>query len=321
MSGSSNGLTPAAIDAARVNPPDGKTGVAELTAGFRAAPDLGAHGTRLYWRRLQRRPVTLVATTVVCIFFLLAVIGPWASPYSPAEQDYAALQEGPSFSHLFGTDRFGRDVFSRVLCGTRDVIVLGCLGVSLAVLLGTATGLLSGYTGGYVDETIMRFYDALLSIPTLLLAMVMIAMAGPSQRNLVLVIGILYMPGVARVVRSVVLDVRTKNFIEAAKVRGEKRRYILFREILPNALGPLMVEASMRFSYSIFLVASLGFLGLGVQPPSPDWGLQINEARNLISVAPWTVFFPVAAIALLIICVNLMTDGLKEITEPIRTGG
>jgi len=201
------------------------------------------------------------------------------------------------------------------------VLLLCAAGTLLAGVIGTITGLFSGYVGGLTDEVIMRAYDVLLCVPSLLLALVLIAVAGPSTRNLVLVIGILYAPSVARVVRSVVLDLKTKEFVEAAKVRGETRRHILYGEVLPNALGPLMVELTMRFSYSIFLIASLGFLGLGVQPPSPDWGLQINEARNLIYTSPGLTLYPAAAIALLIVSLSLMADGLSELTEPVQRGG
>jgi peptide/nickel transport system permease protein len=144
---------------------------------------------------------------------------------------------------------------------------------------------------------------------------VLLATLGPSNRNLVLVVALLYVPPIARVVRSMVLELKTKEFVEAAKVRGERHAYILFREILPNSLGPLLVEVSMRFSYSIFLVASLGFLGLGVQPPSPDWGLQINEARNFFSMAPWLLLFPAGAISLLVVSTSLMSDGLRQILQ------
>jgi peptide/nickel transport system permease protein len=170
--------------------------------------------------------------------------------------------------------------------------------------------------GGAGDEVIMRLLDVLLSFPSLLLAMVLLAAAGPSNRNVVLVVAILYIPMVARVVRSMVLDLKNKEFVEAARVRGEKRSYILFREILPNSLPPLLVEASMRFSYSIFLVASLGYLGLGVQPPSPDWGLQIAEAKNFFQIAPWVLLFPACIIAVLVISTSLMSDGLRQVMLP-----
>ena len=162
----------------------------------------------------------------------------------------------------------------------------------------------------------MRLLDVLLSFPSLLLALVLLSVVGPSNVNLVLVVTLLYIPMIARVVRSMVLDLKTKEFVEAARVRGERKSYILFREVLPNSLPPLLVEASMRFSYSIFLVASLGFLGLGVQPPSPDWGLQINEARNFFAIAPWVLLFPAGTIALLVIATNLMSDGLRQVMLP-----
>jgi peptide/nickel transport system permease protein len=177
-------------------------------------------------------------------------------------------------------------------------------------------GLFSGFYGRLWDEALMRVLDVLLSFPPLLFALLLLATVGPSPVNLLLVISVLYVPMLARLARSVVLDLRTKEFVEAARVRGERDLAILFREILPNALGPILVEISVRFSYSIFLVASLGFLGLGVQPPSPDWGLQINEARSYFATAPWILLFPAAAISLLVIATNLMTDGLRQVFQP-----
>ena len=181
------------------------------------------------------------------------------------------------------------------------------------MIIGTAIGLASGYVGGLIDEVIMRLLDVLLSFPSLLLALVLLSTVGTSNVNLIFVVAVLYIPMVARVVRSMVLDLKSKEFVAAARVRGEKRSYVLFREILPNSLPPLLVEASMRFSYSIFLVASLGFLGLGVQPPSPDWGLQINEAQGYFALAPWALLFPACTIALLVVATNLMSDGLRQV--------
>jgi peptide/nickel transport system permease protein len=270
----------------------------------------------LYWRRLKRRPAALVGLVIFCIFLFLAIFGPWIAPYDFAAQDVALRLKPPSLAHPFGTDAFGRDVFSRVVAGTRNVFLLGGIGTVLAALFGTAIGLVSGYAGGWTDEIIMRLLDVLLSFPSLLLALVLISMVGPSNVNLVIVVTVLYTPMIARVVRSMVLDLKSKEFVEAAKVRGEKRSYLLFREILPNSLPPLFVEMSMRFSYSIFLVASLGYLGLGVQPPSPDWGLQIKDGQQLLSIAPWTLLFPAAAIALLIISTSLMSDGLRQVMLP-----
>lgn len=271
---------------------------------------------RLYWRRLRKRPAALVGTIVFCCFLFLAVFGPWVAPYDYQKQDAKLRIDAPTVSHPFGTDQFGRDIFSRIVVGTRNIFLIGGFGTLVAVVIGTAIGLASGYMGGAGDEVIMRLLDVLLSFPSLLLAMVLLAAVGPSNLNIVLVVAILYIPMVARVVRSMVLDLKNKEFVEAARVRGEKRSYILFREILPNSLPPLLVEASMRFSYSIFLVASLGYLGLGVQPPSPDWGLQINEARNFFQIAPWVLLFPACTIAVLVISTNLMSDGLRQVMLP-----
>lgn len=278
-------------------------------------------GAALYWRRLRRQPVALAGTVVFVLFLLVAVFGPLVAPYDFDAQDAATRLEGPSPSHLMGTDNFGRDVFSRVLVGAREVFFLGGVGTLLAAAIGTALGLLSGYAGRLWDEAVMRVLDVLLAFPALLLAMVLLATVGPSKLNLILVITVLYIPMFARIARSMVLDLRTREFVEAARLRGESRAYILFREMLPNAVPPLLVEASIRFAYSIFLVASLGFLGLGVQPPSPDWGRQVNEARTFFDVAPWMLLFPAAAISLLVISTSLMADGLRHVFSPPGSDG
>lgn len=268
------------------------------------------------WRRLRRYPATLIGFSIVGFFFLMALFGPLVVPYGYSDQDLVNRFDPPSKEHFFGTDRYGRDVFSRVLVGSRDVFVVAGAGTIIAVILGLSLGLLSGYYGGLVDDIVMRLVDVLLSIPPLLLAMIILFTLGPSRINVIFVVGFLYIPIVSRVVRSVVLDIKTRQYIEAAKLRGESNAYILFREILPNVLPPLAVEASMRFSYSIFLVASLGFLGLGVQPPSPDWGLMVGEARTYFMQAEWALLAPAGAIALLVIGVGFMSDGLRRILLP-----
>lgn len=267
-------------------------------------------------RRLRRTPITAFGGAIVLFFLFMAVFGPMVSPYGFAEQQIDARLQPPSLAHLFGTDTFGRDVLSRVLVGSREIFLMSGTGTLGAVLIGLTVGLVSGYFGGLLDEVLMRVLDLLLSIPPLLLAMLLLAMVGPSPVNVVAVVTILYVPMVGRVVRGAVLDLKTKEFVEAAKLRGESSLYIMFREIMPNALPPLIVEAAARFSYSIFLVASLGFLGLGVQPPSPNWGLMVAEARDSYALAPWTLFFPAAAISLLIIGVSLLSDGLRRILRP-----
>jgi peptide/nickel transport system permease protein len=261
---------------------------------------------------LLNHPVNALASALFLLFLLLALFGPALAPYGANEQIVADVRQAPSAQHWFGTDHLARDVFSRVLLGTRDVFALAGIGTILAVGIGTSLGLLSGYRGGWFDEILMRLFDSLLAIPALLLALLLLGTLGPSRQSVLLVIVVVYIPIVARVVRSVVLNVKNRAYIEAAKVRGESDAYILFREILPSVLPALTVEAALRFSYAIFLASSLGFLGVGVQPPSPDWGLMVKEARDTISQTPWALYFPAAAISLLVISVNLMADGLKK---------
>jgi len=274
----------------------------------------------VYWRRLKRRPTAMVGMAVFLVFAFLAVAGPAVAPYSYTSQVPSERLNGPSIHHPFGTDQFGRDIMTRVIVGARSVFLLAGLGTLLAIILGTPLGLLSGYIGGLPDEIIMRLLDVFLSIPTLLVALVLLGAVGPSQVNLVVVVSVLYTPMIARVTRSMTLELRNMEFVEAARVAGERRIPILFREILPAAAAPLLVEGSMRFSYAIFLVASLGFLGLGVQPPSPDWGLQINEARNFYTQAPWMLLFPACAIGTLVVATSLMSDGIRQLIQPRRGG-
>jgi peptide/nickel transport system permease protein len=261
------------------------------------------------FRQLLSRPLSAIGLVIVFIFLLMALAGPSIAPYDYDEIIRGAARQPPSAAHWFGTDRLGRDVFSRVLWGAREIITIPGIATAIAVVAGASLGLYLGYRGGIIDEIISRALDSLLAIPALLLALVMLGTVGPSPIGIVIVIVVLYMPIVARVIRSATLAVRTTGFIEAARLRGENTSYILFREILPTVLPPLAVEAALRFSYAIFLTASLGFLGLGVQPPSPDWGRMVNEAREGYARTPWALWFPAAAIALLVIGVNLLADG------------
>lgn len=270
-------------------------------------------GARVLRRELLRHPASLVGTIIVLFFVTMAVVGPSIAPYRFDELIPGAARQAPSAEHWFGTDRLSRDVFSRVLWGARDIIRLPAITTALAVFLGTCIGLMSGYYGGLLDEVISRALDSLLAIPALVLALVMLGTLGSSETGIIIVIVLLYTPIVARVVRSATLSIRGQGYIDAARLRGESPFYILFREILPGVLPALAVEAALRFSYAIFLTASLGFLGLGVQPPSPDWGRMVNEARESFAQTPWALWFPAGAIALLIIGVNLMSDGLRRV--------
>jgi len=243
----------------------------------------------------------------------MALFAPLFAPYGFNEQIYSDARQAPSAAHWFGTDQLGRDVYSRVLLGARDILALAGLGTLLAVISGTTFGLAGGYWGGLFDEILMRLFDGLLAIPALLLALLLLGTLGASRNSILIVIVLVYTPIVARVVRSVVLGVRKKGFVEAARLQGESTGRILFREIFPSIMPALTVEAALRFSYAIFLVASLGFLGVGVQPPNPNWGLMVNEARPHVSQLPWAMYYPAGAIAIVVIGINLMADGIKRI--------
>ena len=293
----------------------------------------GWQSVKHFFAEMAQRPLAFAGMIVVFIFVILAFIGPLVAPYNYREiqrgEDRRAQQEvAPSLTYFFGTDDKGRDVFSRVLWGARDTIGLPAIATLIAVAFGTILGLVTGYIGGWVDEVISRGLDTLLAIPSLVLALVMLTTFvplleradnflvdtfGATSISLTLVIVLLYVPIVARVIRSAVLGVRDSGFVEAAKLRGEWSIYILFREIFPSVLPALVVEASLRLSYAIFLVASLGFLGLGVQPPSPEWGTMVLDARDKLATSPWAVWFPAGAIVLFIVSINLMSDGLRRV--------
>ncbi len=270
-------------------------------------------GLGTFIRRIKKSPIAFISFIIVIIWFFLAVFGPYIVPHDPVEHDLKTRFKGPSIEHPFGTDRYGRDVFSRVVVGSRTVFLLAASAIAISVSAGAIIGLISGYFGGVADELIMRFMDILMSFPALLLAMLMLGILGPSFWGVVLVIAIVFSPRIARVARSSVLDIKTKEYIEAARVRGESNLYIMAVEIFPNTLGPLGVEAAVRFGYAIFLSASLGFLGLGVQPPTPDWGLMMSEAQQYITTAPWMAIFPAIAIASLTVSVNFISDAIRKL--------
>lgn len=288
-----------------------------------------------FWGELFSRPFSAVGTIIVLFFLLLALLGRQLAPYpDPNDQSHDVRLEPTlelSRLHLgdfpFGTDRLGRDVFSRVILGTESIFRIAGLGTLLAVLVGSFLGLMMGYHGGWLDEILGRLIDALLAIPALLLALVAVGIvrnmdfapgslgAQLAGNAVMLVIALLYVPIVARVVRSSTLDIKTREFVEAAQLRGETSLYIIFREILPSVIPALVVEASLRFSYAIFLVASLGFLGFGARPPSPDWGLMVSENRGLYQLTPWALEYPAIAIAVLVVGVNLMSDGIRRVVQ------
>jgi peptide/nickel transport system permease protein len=250
----------------------------------------------------------IVGFWVLCALFgkLLVLQDPFAS--SPLH----AL-ESPSADSWFGTDRLGRDVFSRVIVGARDIMIIAPAATLLGTVLGTALGLITGYFRGTVDDVLSRLIEAVLALPVILVGILALTSLGPSNGTIILVVGFVFAPVIARTVRAAVLSERELEYVSAARLRNEKTPYILFAEILPNVMGPVVVEFTVRLGYAIFVVATLSFLGLGVQPPSPDWGLQVFEHYGLISGGFWwPVLFPAAAIAILVIGVNLIADGLTQ---------
>lgn len=256
-------------------------------------------------------PRVRLCAGIVLLYLLVALFGAALAPYSATEFNMLAVLQPPSLDHPFGTDGFGRDVLSRVLVGARSILTLAALATVLGVGSGCALGLASGYFGGLIDEVLMRLVDVLLALPGLLLALLILTSLGPSDLNLVASIAIVFIPKSARVARGAVLPLRNLGFVEAARLRGAGWPVIVFRELLPNLRGEVGVEFCLRFAYALLLISSLGFLGFGVQPPHPDWGLMISESRNFITVAPWAVLFPALAIGTIVVAVNVLADGLS----------
>lgn len=270
---------------------------------------------------------TAVVGLVILLFWIfVAIFAPFLTPYTPTEQDYTAQNQPPSAAHILGTDSLGRDIWSRLIYGAQVVLVMlpisetfwlpggvAIWGVALGLLLGATLGLMGGYLGGWVDEVVMRILDAMMAFPVILLYMIIIAAIGASATNVVLAIAIVGIPGIARLVRSLALDIRTRDYIRAAELRGENPWYIMFVEILPNARGPIIIDAMLRVGYAIFAMGTLGFLGLGLPPPSPDWGSMVAKGRQFIlSGSPWAALWPSIAIASLVVGLNLFADGLRE---------
>jgi peptide/nickel transport system permease protein len=262
--------------------------------------------------RVRGSPTAMIGLALLVFWIVVAIAWPVLVPYDPNQFHTSARLQPPSAQFLFGTDQFGRDVFSRVLAGSRDILIVAPLATLVGVICGTCLGLIAGYYRGVVGEGVLRVMDAIMAFPVVTLTLLVVAMLGPSVTNVILVIGLVFTPRVARVVYASVLSVRDLNYVAAARLRGESSGYILFGEILPTITAPIVVEGTVRVGYAVFASATLSFLGLGIPPPAADWGLQIADARSFIQSAPWTVLFPALAIASLVIGVNLVSDGLQE---------
>lgn len=283
-----------------------------------ATLDLPAPARRSRLRRFLRRfPMSArIAALVLLTYLVIALTAPLWVPYDPFAAGTGLPYSGSSTSHLFGTDILGRDVFSRVAYGTRDVLYLALTSTLIATVIGGLLGLASGLVGGWVDELLMRLFETIISIPLLVLALLAIAAAGPSASgSSVLLIGVVvlvYAPRIARMARSVAVDLVTRDFVTVARARGESVRSIVWRELTPNAAGVLLVEFGVRAGYAPILISSLGFLGFGARPPSPEWGLMISENRAALFTAPLTVLAPSITLAVLVVSLNLVTDGIAR---------
>lgn len=264
-----------------------------------------------WWRR-RWRTGDIGSLLFLLIIAGLILFGPAIAPHDAVTFDPAHALQPPSALFPFGTDEFGRDVFSRVLIGTRPTLLLALTAAALGELFGTATGLTAGYLGGPVDEAVMRGMDALMSFPGLILAMLVIVMLGPSAMNVVAAIALVFWPRSARLVRALAVDLAQREFIEAARSRGESRLFILFRELLPNVVALVAVDFSLRVTAGILLAASLAYLGIGVTPPTPAWGLMVRDGQPMIEIAPWLAIFPCAAIATVSIGTVLVGERLRR---------
>jgi peptide/nickel transport system permease protein len=294
---------------------------ASVTPGASAGAPAGAvrseraQARREALRVLLGKPGFVIGLAILAIWAFCAIAGESITPYDPFN-DFARRHLPPSPEHLMGTDRLGRDVLSRVIVGARDVLLVAPLAAILGVVAGSLLGLAMGYYRGMIDDSLSRVVEAFLSLPVILVALLTLVVLGSSTQVVVLVVGILFTPIVARTVRSAVISERQLDYVTAAKLRGESGPYIITREIFPNVLGPIVVELTVRFGYAIFTIATLSFLGVGIQPPSPDWGLTVSdEYTNMISGKWWPTFFPALAIASCVVAVNLIADALQAVTN------
>jgi peptide/nickel transport system permease protein len=266
--------------------------------------------------RLWRNRSAQIGGTVMIILLFAAVFGPLIAPYPPNKPNYVHQFEGPSRSHLLGTDEFGRDTLSRLLYGARIALAIGLIADGIAAVIGAALGLVSGYYGGWVDSIIMRFMDIMLAFPYLLLALIVVAVLGPSLQNAMIAIGIVYVPQFGRLVRGTVLSVRQQDYVSAATVMGASPVRVMLRHVLPNALVPIIVMATLTVGHAILEASGLSFLGLGAQPPTAGWGAMLYGGRNYMRSDIWLATITGIAILITVLGFNLLGDGLRDVLDP-----
>lgn len=268
--------------------------------------------------RLTRNPIAMTGITIIGLYLVVILVSTFWLPFDPVEMDIDHLLEGPSLAtgHLFGTDEFGRDILSRIMKGTSISLIISFAATALGAIVGTSMGTWAGYLGGRWDHTLMRIADVMFSFPSLLLAIFIMAILGEKTYNVVIAIGIVYIPQFARISRGAILTIKSSEFIKAARSSGASSTFILRKHLLPNILVPLIVQISLSLSVAILLESSLSFLGLGVQPPAPSWGNMLSSARKVMVLAPWTAIYPGLAIVFLVLGFNLLGDGLRDILDP-----
>ena len=271
---------------------------------------------RRAWRRLKARKGAIVALVILLALAAMAVFAPYLGLHDPVQQSWRAVRQAPSAAHWFGSDEVGRDVLARVVFGARASLAAGVVSVAIAILAGVPLGLAAGYLGGWTDALISRFTDAMLACPFLILAIALAAFLGPSLQNAMIAIGITATPVFVRLTRGQVLAVKSEDFVEAARAVGNPPWRIAIRHILPNILPQLLVQATLTIATAIIAEASLSFLGLGQQPPTPSWGSMLNAAQRFLTQAPWMAIFPGLAIFLTVLSFNLLGDGLRDALDP-----
>ncbi len=264
------------------------------------------------WHRFRQAPAALVGAAVVAAIVLLAIFAPLVAPHDPLAQDLATGAHAPSAAHWFGTDKLGRDVFARIVYGARISIRIGFVAVGLAITVGTLIGMIAGYAGKQVEAALMGLMDLMLAFPSIILAIAITTILGPSITNLMIAVGIVYVPQYARLARSAVLSVKEHEYIEAARAIGVRTPAILARHVLPNILAPLLVQATLGIATAELEAAGLSYLGLGARPPLPEWGAMLNDARDYWLAAPWALLFPGISITVLVLGFNLLGDGLRD---------
>lgn len=280
------------------------------------APPVSQGRLTQFMRRLLRARLAAPSLALIMLVVLMAALSPVVAPYDPLQEDVPNRLQSPSLSHPFGTDPIGRDVLSRIIYGSRVSLLVGIISVGVAMVLGVPIGLAAGYVGGRLDEVLMRIIDAIIAFPNLVLALVFVAVFGATIQNVMLAIGINSVPAYARLVRSQVLSLRTRDFVLAAHAQGASVWRILLFHLLPNAMAPVIVAATLGMSFAILAEASLSFLGVGVRPPTPTWGGMLNESFRFIYGSGWLSIFPGLAIFLLVLALNFLGDALRDVLDP-----